>query len=199
MVWFDGHDLHDPSEKNFVEALTLAADDGAFPGLSPSDTASEPFSAPIGQGLSVSLVVPKVTCERRWLWVTYVPGHDHGTPVLQSEWSSNARLDLVEPDAYDGPGTDSELWVSGVAASPATCAGWASAWFDRQLQRPVTRREWDQPAAGPGASLFRRARVSAVVEWSLGEPEEYLADHHGMFGRWRLTRQPPSREIRERP
>lgn len=196
-MWFDGPNLHDPGEQEFVEALTRAADAGALPGVDPGDTVSGPLSESMGQGVTVGLVVPKLTCERRWLLVSYEPGQDHGAPVLQSKWSSDAQLG-TQPGAYDGPDRDSDLWVSGIVAGPTVCAEWVSAWLGRQLRRPVTRREWDQPAAGPGASLFGRPRASAAVEWSLGEPEQYLASR-GTFGRWRLTRQPPSREVRERP
>lgn len=142
-------------------------------------------------------MVPSLTCERRYLLVSYEPGTDHGTPVLQSEWSSVVHLS-TQPGAYDGPSSDQDLWVSGVAATPTACADWVSAWFRLQLRRPVTRREWDQPASGPGAGLFGRRRESAAVQWWLSEPEQYL-DDRGTFGRWRLTRQPPSREVRERP
>lgn len=85
MVWFAGPNLHDRREQEFVEALTWAADAGAFPGVNPGDTVSGPLSESMGQGVTVGLAVPKLTCERRWLMVSYEPGKDLGTPVLQSE------------------------------------------------------------------------------------------------------------------
>lgn len=150
------------------------------PGVDPGDTLSGELSESNGPGVTVGLAVPKLTCERRWLLVSYEPETEHGTPVLQSGWSSVVQLS-IQPGGYDGRDSDSDLWVSGIAASPTACAGWVLAWFRRQLQRPVTRREWDQPATGPGAGLFGRQRVSAAVEWQLGEPEQYL-DARGTFG-----------------
>lgn len=197
MAWFSGSELHDPREQEFVDALSKSAEAGAFPGVDPGDTVSGSLSKSSGKGITIGLRVPKLTCQRRWLVVSYEPGQDYGTPVLQSSWSADVQLD-TPPGAYDGPGSDNELWVTGIDARPSSCADWVSGWLERQLRRPVTRREWDQPAAGPGASWLRRPGPSAAVEWYLGEPDEFLADR-GTFGRWRLTRRPPSREVSERP
>ena len=53
------------------------------------------------------------------------------------------------------------------------------------------------PATGPGAGLLGKARTAAAVGWWLADPEEQL-DSRGTFGRWRLIRQPPAREVHER-
>jgi hypothetical protein len=195
--WFLGPELHDLREREFVEALSKSAEAGAFPGVVPTNTVSGSLSESSGKGLTIGLAVPKLTCQRRWLVVSYEPGQDHETPVLQSSWSTDVQLD-TQPGAYEGPSGDSDLWVTGIDAGPSLCADWVSAWLGRQLRRPVTRREWDQPETGPGASWLRRPGPSAAVEWYLGDPDEFHADR-GTFGRWRLTRQPPSREVRERP
>lgn len=198
MTWFNGPTPSTTLETEFVQALRAAAAAGAFPGVDPDDTVAGALTDPPGRGVTVGLAIPRLTTDRRWLLVSYQPGAEGGgTPVLQSGWSSVLML-TTEPGAYDGPQDELDLWVSGIAASPDACAEWVLEWFQRQLQRPVTRREWDQPASGPGAGLFRRQRVAAAVEWWLSEPEQYL-DSRGTFGRGRLTRQPPSREVHERP
>ena len=165
-------------------------------GWTRGDTVSGSLAEQEGKGVTIGLSVPRVTCPRRWLLVSYEPMRDSGTPALQATWSSDVQLD-TQPGVYEGPTGDSDLWVSGVAAEPMVCAEWVTAWLKRQLRRRVTRREWDQPATGPGAGLFGRTRPSAVVEWSLGDPDEFLWDR-GTFGRWRLMRQPPSRVAVER-
>lgn len=196
-MWFNGPEPNDHCEQEFVEALRNAAEAGAFHGVDPGDTVSGSLSERMGKGITVGLAVPQLTCPRRWLLVSYEPGQGHRTPLLQSSWSTEVQLG-TQPGGYDGPSNDNELWVSGIAAGPALCAEWVTAWLGRQLRRPVTRKEWDRPATGPGAGLFGRPRLSAVVEWSLGDPDEFLWDR-GTFGRWRLMRQPPSREVSERP
>jgi len=125
VVWFYGPELRDPREFDFVGALTRAADEGAFPGVDPGDTACGALSKEAGPGVTVCLAVPRLTCERRWLLVSYEPGTEYGTPVLQSEWSSVLDFSL-QPGAYDGPRGDGELWVSGIAATPSACAEWVS-------------------------------------------------------------------------
>lgn len=197
MAWFNSPGLEDPRVVEFVAALTRAAVDGAFSDVVPGDSLLGPLSERDGPGVTVGLVVPGLTVKRRYVLVSYEPGADDETPVLQSGWSSSAQLD-VPVGAYDGPSNDQDLWVGGIAAPPTLCAEWASAWFVRQLRRPVVRREWDQPESGRGAGLFGRRGESVAVEWWLTEPELYL-EGRGTFGRWWLTRQPPSREIHERP
>ena len=197
MSWFSGPEVKEPRAQEFLSALRSAGESGAFPGVDPADTAVGLLEEPSGPGLTIGIAVPKLTTQRRWLLVSFEPGPETGAPTLQSAWSSDLSLG-AEPGAYDGPSSSNDLWVSGIAARPTECAGWVTAWVGRQLRRPVTRREWDQPATGPGAGLLGRARSAAAVEWWLSDPEEYL-DSRGTFGRWRLTRQPPSRDVRERP
>ena len=195
--WFDGPSLDDPRELEFLTALTHDAAEGVFSGVSPDDTELGVLARPGGAGIAVRLTVPGLTCNRRHLIVSYEPGPVHGTPVLQSEWTPSTQL-TIQPSAFDGPFNDVDLWVSGIAATPTVCAGWVSAWLSRQLRRPVGRREWDQPESGPGAGLFGRRRAAAAVVWWIDEPNQWL-DSRGTFGRWLLTRQPPTREVQERP
>lgn len=197
MAWFSSPGLEDPRVAEFVAALTRTAANGAFFDVAPDDSLLGPLSERDGPGVTVGLVVPKLTAKRRYLLVSYEPGQDEETPVLQSGWSSHAQLE-GPVGAYDGPSNDQDLWVGGIAATPTLCAEWASAWFVRQLRRPIDRREWDQPESGSVIGLFGRRRESVAVEWWLREPELYL-DGRGTFGRWWLTRQTFSREVRERP
>ena len=197
MIWFDGPDLNEPREREFIVAMREAAEGGAFLGVDWDDTVFDRLAEPSGPGIAIGLAVPKLTTQQRWLLVSYEPGPDKAAPMLQSGWASEAAL-TTEPGAYDGPSSYNYLWVSGIDASPTECAAWAANWISRQLQRPVIRREWDQPASGPGAGLLGRARTAAAIEWWLADPEEYL-DSRGTFGRWRLTRQPPARQVHERP
>lgn len=136
------------------------------------------------------LVLPKLTCDRRFLRMTFEAGHKHTRPVLRSDWSEGI-YPSSQPGAYDGPTNDTDLWVSGIAAIPTVAAGWVVAWFVRRLARPAVRV--DQGASGPGSGLPGRGRKSAVVDWYVTEPEQFL-DARGTFGRWRLTRPPPARE-----
>jgi hypothetical protein len=184
VVWFDGPDLNEPRWRDFIVAMRHAAEGGAFPGVDPSDTGFDRLAGSSNPGVTIGLV-------------SYEPGPDKGAPMLQSGRDSEPTL-ATEPGAYDGPSSHNDLWVSGIDATPTECAAWVTSWISRQLQRPVIRREWDQPATGPGAGLLGRARTAAAIEWWLAEPEEYL-DSRGTFGRWRLTRQPPAREVHERP
>ena len=195
--WFDGPGLDDPQELEFVEALVRAASAGSLAGVDPKDTYRDAQAKGYGPGVRVGLVIPKLTCPHRVLRVSYEAGDRWTAPTLLSDWSDGINH-RDPPGGYDGPSNDTDLWVCGLFAPPSVCAGWVSAWFARQLSRPVVRREWDQPASGPGASVLGRARTSAAIQWPAAQPAELL-DSRGTFGRWSLTRQPPSREIQERP
>ena len=181
-LWFDGPGLDDPREVEFVEALVQAASAGSFAGVGPQDTLRAAQPKDYGPGVRVGLVIPKLTCRCRVVRASYEPGDEWTPPTLLSDWSDGmVSSDLV--GGYDGPSNDTDLWVPGIFAPPSVCAGWVSAWFKRQLARPVVRREWDQPASEPGASLLGRARKSAAIEWYVTEPDEYLGGR-GTFGRW---------------
>lgn len=195
--WFDGPDLHDPAEILFVEALVRAASTGLFAGVSQQDTLRVAQPKGHNPGVMVGLVLPNLTCDRRVVRACYETGDGQTPPMLQSDWSEG-MYPSRPPGAYDGPTNDTDLWVSGISATPTVCAEWVTAWFVAQLARPVVRREWDRPATGPGTSLLGQAREAVAIEWYRTEPEEFL-DSRGTFGRWGLTRRPPSREVHERP
>lgn len=195
--WFDGPDLQEPREVEFVEALVQAASEGVFAGVNPPDTLRVTQPKGYSPGVMVGLVLPKVTCERRVVRVCYEAGDPWTPPMLQSDWSEG-MYPRSPPGAYDGPTNDTDLWVSGIAATPTACAEWVTAWFVAQLARPVVRREWDRPATGPGSTLLGQARQAVATEWYLTKPEEFL-DSRGTFGRWGLIRRAPSREVGERP
>lgn len=195
--WFDGPDLHEPREIEFVEALVRAASGGRFAGVEPQDTLRVAPPKGYSPGVMVGLVVPKLTCARRVVRTCYQTGDAWTPPMLQSD-RSEGMYPGSPPGAYDGPSSDTDLWASGIPATPTVCADWVAAWFVAQLARPVVRREWDRPATGPGSSLLGPARQAVATEWYLSEPEEFL-DSRGTFGRWALTRRPPAREVRERP
>lgn len=195
--WFDGPDLDEPREIEFVEALMQAASAGSFAGVDPQDTLRVAQPKGYSPGVMVGLIVPRLTCERRIVRVSYETGDASTPPTLQADWS-DGMYPGNPPGAYDGPTNDTDLWVSGIFATPRSCAEWVSAWFVHQLARPVFRREWDRPVSGPGANLLGRARESVATEWYVTEPEQFLGSR-GTFGRWVLIRRPPSREVQERP
>ena len=194
-TWFSGASFKKPRDLEFLEALTAAAQGGAFLGVEANDTSSAVLDG--GEGLLVALAVPRLTCERKLLRVSFVPEDADRTPVLQSEWST-PTTSLDPPGAYDGPTDDSDLWVSGIEATPTQCAAWVTAWMVRQLRRPVRRREWDRPTSGWGSISPAGVTGPVAVEWQLGNPKQDL-DSRGAFVWWWLVRRPPSRETLERP
>ena len=119
-----------PPEQEFVESLSRAAEAGDFPGVRPDDTVSGSLAESSAGGITVGLAVPNLTCRRRWLLVSYEPGHDHGTPVLQSA-GQQMPCSTAQVGAYDGPSNDNELWVSGIDAGPSLCAEWVAGWLGR--------------------------------------------------------------------
>ena len=144
--------------------------------------------------------VPSLTTERRYLCVFYDPDVK-GLPTLRSRWGSGP-VDFNGDGDYDDccgpPDEDTDLWVSGVEATPEQCGGWAAAWLERQLHRPVVRREWDAPTTGWSTLIPRRRPGSAaLVEWALGDPKEVLNLRGDIPWDW-LRRQPPTREVWER-
>lgn len=200
--WFAGDDPTDESSRRFVASLAAAASGWSFTDLAEADTSST--SAPGDTG--VAEVVAKVevsglTTARRNVWVRYDPDV-RGLPVLTSQWTAGSD-DFDDRDGYaygcEPPDEEVDLWVSGVAATPEQCGGWAAAWLERQLRRPVCRREWDAPTNGWSTLIPRRRSGSpALVEWTFGDPEHVLDVRGGFRWDW-LRHRPPSREVWERP
>jgi hypothetical protein len=99
---------------------------------------------------------------------------------------------------FDGPEDASGLFVSGVAASAEQCALWTAEWLERQLRRPVVRREWDRPVSGASRLLPAHSKSVAVVEWWFSDTEEMLSTTGSLAWSW-LTKKSPSRQTMERP
>lgn len=194
-AWFLGPTLQDPRQVEFVAALIRAAEAGELADIDAAQTLS--VVADDGSSVEVGLVVPGLTCDRKFLAVTYEPSDHHGLPSLTSVWTAGLTP-KTEFDDYDAPSGDpGEMWVSGVEATPTQCAQWAIAWWSRQLRRPVIRQEWDQPKSGWGSGLLERQREGVAVRWQLEDPEQAL-DDRGTLIWWWLVRRPPAREVRER-
>jgi hypothetical protein len=131
--------------------------------------------------------VPRLTTSRVRLRVLYEFGIS-GLPVLQSEWSS-IEYSFDRPGA-EPPDDEVELWVTGVEASPEQCGVWAARWFERQLHRPVVRRERDRPTSGVASLVPGTTSGPVAVEWTVGEPDRILHSRGGLRWWW-LPRQPP--------
>ena len=190
-TWFSATPAPDDHTSDFLQTLAAAAEQWGFADLRPEDTLTDLDRTE--RALVVEITVPGLTSERRHLSVRY-RADVQGRPVLQSAWSRWPHsFDDYEMDG--SPDEDSDLSVRGVDATSQQCAAWAAAWFERQLRRRITRREWDRPDSGltrPAASR------PAAVEWLIESPDERL-DRRGGLTRWRLMRQPPSRVVIERP
>jgi hypothetical protein len=192
--WFEGPAPAGSQATEFLRALAVDAVRGLLADAQPGDTSRTTLPSGYRDGVVVGLVLPGVTCRRRLLRVSFESGDEHRRPVLQSDWAEEMS-ESSPPGAYEWNDAETNLWVSGVVADPATFARWVGEWFAQQLARPVVRREWDRLGTrGAGRADVRRA---VVVEWRLGEPDQLL-DDRGTFGRWGLMRQPPAREVHER-
>lgn len=185
-AWFDDDPpQHDP-QRAFVQALERLADRWRFDDLYPEHSSSSSWID--GTGIFVELQLPGLTCDRLRLRALYSPV-SHREPLLKAEWGDDYLFDGVVTEG---------LVVNGVDASPEECASWTAAWFERQLRRPIVRREWDRPTSGLARLLPSHTECLAVVEWWFGDTEEHLWSTRG-FGWSRLTKTSPSRRIEERP
>ena len=137
-----------------VEALRVIAAAWSFTDLEPAHTST--VADEIGRLVEVQ--VPSLTASRRTLRVLYDVAVD-GPPALQSEWTAFAYP--FEGPGYERPDEETDLWVTGVDASPQQCGQWARAWFERQLRRPIRRIEWDRPASG-------LSNLDPRVNWQAG-------------------------------
>ncbi|WP_204912463.1 hypothetical protein [Microlunatus spumicola] len=197
-AWFAAEEVVDERTHEFVATVAAAAASWTFTDLVPGDTSST--LGPPGAGareVAVHVRVPGLTTERRFLQVFYDPDVG-GLPTLTSRWGSGPAELTGYEDCCGPPDEDTDLWVSGVEATAEQCGRWAAAWLERQLCRPVVRREWDAPATGWSTLIPRRRPGSpALVEWTVGDPEGALDLRGEIPWDW-LRRQPPTREVRER-
>ncbi|WP_375422978.1 hypothetical protein [uncultured Friedmanniella sp.] len=189
--WFRVESTPDDHKIAFLRTLRAAAEQWTFDGLGPETTSTD-VEFPDGR-LVVSIEVPGLTSRPQHLQVCYRADVE-GRPVLQSAWSRYARFD----DPYEPPDEETELWVSGVDATPEQCSLWAAAWFERQLSRRVVRREWDRPEAGLSTLLLAADSGPVFVEWTIEAPDGVI-DSRGRFVWSWLTGRPPSRTVVERP
>lgn len=161
--WFAGEESTDERSRRFTDAVAAAASEWTISDLVAEDTSSTPAPATSEVAEVVLEVrVPGLTTPRRNVWVHYDPDV-RGLPVLTSHWMSESYD--VDRDDYDydfeSPDDEFDLWVSGVEATPERCGLWAAAWLQRQLRRPVCRREWDAPTTGWSTLIPRRRPGSA--------------------------------------
>lgn len=194
--WFSTKPTPGDRRTAFLRALAAAAEQWAFADLSPENTSTD---LELSDGrVVVQITVPGLTSKRGNLRVLYRPDVE-GRPVLQSAWSDTTYSFDDYEDPCGGPDEDVDLWVSGVDASPEQCGAWTAAWFERQLRRRVTRREWDRPPSGLSTLLPSAQTPGPVaVEWLVESPDGTL-DSRGGFTWWWLMRRPPSRVVVERP
>lgn len=68
-AWFLGPTLQDPRQVEFMAALTRAAEAGKLADVDAAQTLS--VAADDGSSVDVGLVVPGLTCDRKFLAVTY--------------------------------------------------------------------------------------------------------------------------------
>lgn len=195
-TWFDSPPCADDRGRRFVRAVASAAAGWGFGDLRPEDTSSGPTEAE-GAGRLVEVTVPGLSTRCRMLWVLYEPDRGH-LPVLASRWADERYPPDLDDYDLEAPDEEVDLWVSGVDASPEQCGAWAAAWLERSLRRPVRRREWDRPRSGPSTLLPGGSGRPALVEWTVGAPEHVLDAQGDLVWGW-LRRQPPSREVQERP
>lgn len=189
-TWFAGHATTE-REQTFLQSLRVVACSWGFADLRPQDTSSRHEVI----GLLVEVQVPLLTTSRRILRVCY-DFDDAGLPTLQSEWTPFEYPFEGGPDAA-APDPEGGLWVTGVEAAPEQCGVWTATWFERQLRRPVKRREWDRPRRGGPGIVPGSTTKPALVRWVLEQPEQDLDSSGGFRWSW-LRHLPPSREIHER-
>lgn len=193
-VWFGGDLSSDDRQRRFVQTVASAALTWGFDDVV-TDHTSARSAYDDGSGRLVEVLIPGLTTSRRILRVLYEPEPDPmSCPVLQSEWTADA-YEFDRPD-FEAPDEETELWVTGVNASPEQCGRWAADWFERQLRRPVVRREWDRPSSGLSTLVPWPSSGPAYAVWTIRQPDRYL-DSKGLTWGW-LDRRPASREVVER-
>jgi hypothetical protein len=130
-VWFAAENGRNEQESAFLEYLRQRAATWHVVGLSPQDTSSQRWLAP----LYVDVHVPRMTIPRSILQVAYWTSGPYGQ-ALQGAWGDDYLM-----DDHDGNNPE-DLTVVGVQAAVEQYAAWAADWLLRQLQRPVVRHEW---------------------------------------------------------
>lgn len=132
LAWFTGGDPRDEREQTFLDTGRDLASSWAVPGVLPEHTSSGTFIRP----LFLTVDVPGLPATLANLQVGYWPpsagpfGH-----ALEGEWGDDLVLDN---HVYGREG----LTVFGLDASPEEFGTWAVKWLQRQLLRPLERREW---------------------------------------------------------
>jgi hypothetical protein len=191
--WFSGAASADERDNRFILAVAAAALNWTTD-LSPHDTSTRPATDEgAGAGRLVEIRLPQLTTPCRILRVLY-DLDVAGRPTLQSEWTASPK---PFEHLYELPDEETDLWVQGVEAAPEQCGDWAAAWFERQLRRPVLRREWDRPRSGVSTLIPGSFDAPALVEWTALQPDQSLDTQGGLPWDW-LKYRPPSREILER-
>ena len=183
-VWFTGDDLPVGVAREFAEAVRSAARawEPADLGITPAETSTYLLL----NRQVIEAEIPGLTCTRRLVRVAYTP-NDSGEALLDAEWAGEYF--------FDGPPDDE---VGKLRGSPSECGVWAAAWIEEQLRQPVTRREWDRPAGVLARLLPGESDTVAAVEWRYADTNDLMEDR-GTLTWWWLVRQPPSREVVERP
>lgn len=193
--WFQRSPTQHEQNDDFLAALADSAASWTFPDLTADDTSADSDQ---GDGLLVVEVkVPGLTSKRGNLRVGY-RADAGGRPALRSDWSQWPESFDENDDSFGAPDEETELWVSGIDATPEQCGVWAAAWFERQLRRRVVRREWDRPTSGLGTLIPADGTGPVAVEWLIESPHGVF-DSRGGFTWWWLMRRPPSRTVVERP
>ena len=166
---FEGDPPRTDAEARFLDAL------GSFAAASPVPGMAGPFDvlAQIAP-LVVTLDLPgiNVTPAICNLQVGYWESNRFG-PSLEGQWGDGYVL-----DSYDRDGDNLE--VTGLDESPETFDGFAARWLERQLLRPVERRDW-----------MRNGDVR-YSRWCLSDTGRILARSGALL---RLPRNPPSRVV----
>lgn len=181
--WFADDGQTSPKEREFLSAVRDAAVNWKLPNLTPADTAYHPTERLLW------VTVPGLTCRHRNLHVAY-EAEDDGTWTLRGEWADEY--------VFDGPEDAGDLYVRGLAATPEQLGGWAAAWLERQLRRPVVRSEWLRPTTGIFSLLATDPSEVVARQWSFTDTDEFLEGENTLIWWW-LVKRPADRQSQERP
>lgn len=185
--WFAGSLPPADPLRECVVALRETARRWNFDDLSPENTSTYA----LGVGWLVEVEVPGLTCETRYL----------------RAWFGVDEVGRIRRDYELG----ADYILDGLTTSPETFAGsatesgqQAAAWLESQLRRPIVRHEWDRPH-GFFWSLIPTLEGDLIArEWRYDDDDDDEGDRwielEARFWWWRrLTQEPSSRQIQERP